>query len=70
MSNPVIVPEPGDRSSTDFRLEGDFCWIAVGNLSVYIDRTSPGELVIEVFPKDQDNGDVIAELSVPYPEED
>jgi len=24
MSNSALVPEPGDRAETDFRLEGDF----------------------------------------------
>ena len=70
MSNPALVPEPGDRADTDFRLEGDFCWITVGSLSLYIDRSMPNELMIEVYPSGDEGEDAIECMTVQYPKED
>jgi len=64
MHNPALVPEPG----ADFRLEGNFCWITVGSLSVYIDRSIPDELIIEVYSIDE--ADAIERMSVQYPKEE
>ena len=66
MSNPALVPEPGNH----FRLEGNFCWITVGSLSVYIDRSIPDELMIEVYPLNDDEADAIERMSVQYPKEE
>ena len=65
MFNPALVPEPG----ADFRLEGNFCWITVGSLSVYIDRSIPDELIIEVYSLSDDEADAIERMTVQCPKE-
>ena len=64
MPNPALVPEPGNH----FRLEGDFCWITVGSLSVYIDQSMPHGLVIEVSSRGSEDDVAPYSLFVPYPE--
>jgi hypothetical protein len=70
MFNPALVPEPGDRADTDFRLEGDFCWITVGSLSLYIDQSMPDGLVIEVSSRGSEDDVAPYSLFVQYPKEE
>lgn len=58
----ALTPDhPDDEFCTDYTLnEGyDSCWITVDNVSVYIRRTDEGDVIVELLPLHDEEGQMI-----------